>query len=112
MRRPPESNKQRFPEATLHVGQRTDRNSSGVMSFIRIGIYWDKKGVKTAQNGTLISILPKFLIILKFPFQVLNYSKALRTFGFAGVLDEFNGVYSAEFRTRLWLRRNGSDVRI
>ena len=57
MRRPPEYDKQRFPEATLHVGQRTERNNSGVMSFIRIGICWGRECAKTAQNGTLISIV-------------------------------------------------------
>jgi hypothetical protein len=45
------------------------------------------KGSEFSEPTTLISILPKFLIILKFPFQVLNYSKA-RAFGFAGVLDD------------------------
>jgi hypothetical protein len=36
VRRPPERSKQRFPEATLHVGQVIERKSSGVMAFILI----------------------------------------------------------------------------
>ena len=63
-RRPPECNKQRWPEATPHVGQGTEDNCSGVRSRILIDIECDKKRRNSVQFGTVLKISPRKLSIL------------------------------------------------
>jgi hypothetical protein len=63
-RRPPECNKQRWPEATPHVGQGTEDNCSGVRSRILIVIECDKKRRNSVQFGTVLKISPRKLSIL------------------------------------------------
>jgi len=53
VRRPPERSKQRFPEATLHVGQVIERKSSGVMAFILIWTGCERVWRKSVQLGTV-----------------------------------------------------------
>src|SRR5258706_1992219 len=63
-RRPPECNKQRWPEATPHVGQGTEDNCPGVRSRILIDIECDKKHRNSVQFGTVLKISPRKLSIL------------------------------------------------
>src|SRR6266481_2404657 len=63
-RRPPECNKQRWPEATPHVGQGTEDNCSGVRSRILIDIECDMKSRNSIQFGTVLEISPRKLSTL------------------------------------------------